>query len=301
MRLEMLQVARLSPNLLGESATLVEAFVRSQQHPDGGFLDLNGEPDLYYTVFAQNALAALQATLPPDRAEALVAYLDQFQMVAKLDFVHLCCLARALASLPPEAFPPDDPRRDRIATQLNKHRSKDGGFEAEQLAKTGSVYGCFLALGAHQDLGRTLPAPDGLLACIDALRTPDGAYANDARITMGTTPATAAALEIKRQLHSPATLEEGTWLLSQMHPDGGFYAMPAAPIPDLLTTATVLHALGGIAPSTGISIDPIRDPCLDFIDTLWTNRGGFHGNWMEETIDVEYTFYGLLALGHLSL
>ena len=40
---------------------------------------------------------------------------------------------------------------------------------------------------------------------------------------------------------------------------------------------------------------------LDFIDTLWTNRGGFYGNWTDDVLDCEYTYYGLLALGHLSL
>ena len=41
--------------------------------------------------------------------------------------------------------------------------------------------------------------------------------------------------------------------------------------------------------------------CLDFIDTLWNATGGFHGNWTDDYLDCEYTFYGLLALGHLSL
>ena len=50
-------------------------------------------------------------------------------------------------------------------------------------------------------------------------------------------------------------------------------------------------------------INPITDICLDFIDTLWTNRGSFFSSWADEdeTLDVEYTYYGLLALGHLSL
>ena len=38
----MLQVARLSPKLLGESASLVEGFLHSQQNPDGGFGDREG-------------------------------------------------------------------------------------------------------------------------------------------------------------------------------------------------------------------------------------------------------------------
>ena len=41
----------------------------------------------------------------------------------------------------------------------------------------------------------------------------------------------------------------------------------------------------------------VREKCLDFIDTLWSAEGGFHGHWADDHLDAEYTFYGLLALG----
>jgi hypothetical protein len=50
-----------------------------------------------------------------------------------------------------------------------------------------------------------------------------------------------------------------------------------------------------------LPINAIREPCLDFLDSLWTNRGGFYGNWTDDALDCEYLYYGLLALGHLSL
>src|SRR5438034_127368 len=49
-----------------------------------------------------------------------------------------------------------------------------------------------------------------------------------------------------------------------------------------------------------VSFEQVKEKCLDFIDTLWTNEGAFHGHWGDEHLDCEYTFYGLLALGHLS-
>jgi prenyltransferase beta subunit len=73
---------------------------------------------------------------------------------------------------------------------------------------------------------------------------------------------------------------------------------PAAPLPDLLSTATALHALAALdrrIPSA------LHERCMDFIDTLWTAEGGFHGHWADDHIDAEYTYYGLLALGHLAL
>ena len=68
-------------------------------------------------------------------------------------------------------------------------------------------------------------------------------------------------------------------------------------MPDLLSTATALHALAGME----VPLEAVREDCLDFIDTLWTNQGAFHGHWGDEYIDCEYAFYALLALGHLSL
>ena len=44
-----------------------------------------------------------------------------------------------------------------------------------------------------------------------------------------------------------------------------------------------------------------KDSILDFIDSLWTAAGGFHGTWDDDDLDIEYTYYGLLALGHLAL
>jgi prenyltransferase beta subunit len=97
-------------------------------------------------------------------------------------------------------------------------------------------------------------------------------------------------------LDLPVNETAGDWLLAQTHPNGGFLAIPGAPIPDLLSTATALHALAGLQ----TSFERIKESCLDYIDTLWTNEGSFHGNWADDHLDCEYTCYGLLALGHLS-
>lgn len=74
-------------------------------------------------------------------------------------------------------------------------------------------------------------------------------------------------------------------------------AMPLAPIPDLLSTATSLHALACLDLSLSASA---KELCLNFLDSLWSAEGGFHGHWADDHLDVEYTFYGLLALGHLT-
>ena len=97
LRLEMLQVARLAPTVLGDEASdLVENFVRSQQNEDGGFRDRDGESDLYYTSFAIDVLTALQVPLPEDSLRAFLE--SRTNSLDELDFVHLCCLARCASA-----------------------------------------------------------------------------------------------------------------------------------------------------------------------------------------------------------
>lgn len=277
----MLQVARLAPKLLADSSDLVRQFVLSRLQPDGGFADRSGRSDLYYTVFGLECLLALQQEIP---AAQTAAYLRTFGDGTGLDFVHLTCLARCWANVSR-----DTPHG--IVERLDQFRREDGGYDA------GTVYTAFLALGAYQDLRRTLPDREALLRSVQTMRAADGSYSNRPGAPAGLATSTAATVMIDRHLGCMPDPQLGRWLLKCAHPQGGFRAMPEAPIPDLLSTATALHALAALHEP----IEDIREACLDFIDTLWTNRGGFHGNWADDELDCEYTYYGLLALGHLAI
>ena len=290
-RLETLQVARLAPKQLGDAASAVEEFLRSQLHPDGGGLDRAGNPDLYYTVFALEGLLALQAELPVD---VTVPYLQSFGVGEDLDFVHRACLARCWASMPKGVLPAATARE--IAAGITGFRSRDGGFHSELEADVGTVYHAFLGLGAMQDLGVECEDRERLAASVLSLQTADGAFANTAGVPAGTTTVTAAAISLLRQLRQPMPAGLGDWLLARLHIEGGFLANPVAPMPDLLSTATALHALATLQHD----FSGAREACLDFLDSLWTGQG-FCGHWAEDEVDSEYTFYALLALGHLSL
>ena len=293
-RLEMLQVARLAPDLLGDAAGLVEAFLRSQVTAEGAFADRTGRPDLYYSVFGMEALLALR--LEPDW-EKLASWLSGFRGGEGLDFVHLCCLARCWNAVPSAAGILPAAHGAALLEKLSGWRSEDGGFNQRKGAGRCSAYGSLLGWAAHHDLRAGLPGADRLTDCLAALRTPDGGYANEPGIPVGTTPAVAAAVSLHRHLRRTPDAAAGQWLLAQIHPEGGFKAMPAAPMPDLLSTAVALHALDGMQ----VSFAAHKDAILDFVDTLWSAEGGFHGHWADDALDVEYTYYGLLALGHLAL
>jgi prenyltransferase beta subunit len=284
----MLQVARLAPALLGEAGELVEKFVRSQQGDDGGFFDRDGKSDLYYTSFAIDALTALQAELP---VEQVRGYLEAFGSGERLDFVHLCCLARCWSAIEKGRAGIGE-----IFDRLENYRAGDGGYNQSPDSSYGSAYGSFLAYGAYSDHGRMPPEELRILDSLQGLADDDGSWTNDRELPITTVPATGAAVTLLRNFRAPVPEATGPWLLSSTHPGGGFKAFPEAPMPDLLSTAVALHALDGLQ----VSFGPYREACLDFVDTLWTADGGFHGNWDDDVLDIEYTYYGLLALGHLS-
>ncbi|MCA9261319.1 MAG: terpene cyclase/mutase family protein, partial [Planctomycetales bacterium] len=282
-----------APKLLGDSTPLVEAFFRSQLNGDGGFADREGKSDLYYTAFGLQGLAALQSELPVAQVQR---YLESFGDGAGLDSVHVACLARCWGAIRPHAV--DEDLATTLLNRIEARRTPDGGYHVDPDSPHGDVYGCFLALGAYEDLGRVPPHAEQMACCIASLRTPDGGYANEPGMHVGLTPSTAAAAVLNRRLGHAARDEElELWLLRHIYAEGGFFAVQGAPFPDLLSTATALHALASLHSDLG----PLKDPCLDFVDTLWTSRGGFFGTWEDDALDCEYTFYGLLALGHCSL
>lgn len=284
----MMRAARSAPGLLPD-AGLVERFLLGRIREDGGFRGRSGASDLYYTVFALEGLLALGAEAPTDR---VAAFLRGFGAGESLDLVHLACLIRCWADLP--GRPPAAP--EAMADLIESFRSADGGYAPSRRSPRGSVYACFLAVGAYQDLQRPPPDPGGVIRCIDSLQTRDGVYSNDRAVEFGSTPATAAAATALRHLGQSVRPAVADWLLGRCDPGGGFVAMPLAPLPDLLSTAVALHALAGM----GTSLDAVRPACVEHVQGLRAAEGGFYGSRADDVLDCEYTYYALLTLGHLS-
>jgi len=291
-RLKMLQVARVAPKVLGEASGLVVGFLRSKQDACGGFVDRDGKPDLYYSVFGMEGLMALREAVDEVR---MVAWLKTFGDGAGLDFVHVCCLARCWSSLGLRGL--TEEVKAGIMARVEGYRSGDGGYHQSMGREAGSSYGCLIGWSAYEDLGERCPEQERLLDCLMSLRTEDGGWSNERGLPIGVTPAAAAAVSLCQHLGIPVEAKVRDWILAQCLPEGGFKALPGIPIPDLLSTAVALHALSALEADLG----PLREACLDFVDSLWSAEGGFHGNWTDDELDCEYTFYGLLALGHLGL
>lgn len=290
LRLQMLQVARRGALSLGESLPVVRAFAQSRLSTEGEGLDRDGRPDLYYTIFSLALLQALDEPLP---SAVVRQKLLGYGTGESLDFVHLGALARCWAIV---GNPPQDIAGS-LLEKIELYRTSNGGFDGDSTATHGTAYGGFVALGSYQDLDRQLPNALRLVQSLKFLETLDGGWGNVPGLNVGSTNASAAAVTLLHQLEMPVNEASGQWLLNQMHPAGGFLAMPLAPIPDLLSTATALHALSCLELELAVAS---KERCLDFLDSLWTAQGGFHGHWADDHLDAEYTFYGLLALGHLT-
>ena len=189
-----------------------------------------------------------------------------------LDFVHLCCRAR------------------RAAAELQNERPMArsfSGLPSFALAMAALIFnrirctGRFTMFPGVWSLSgpRLRAAGCSTRGAISERAGDQGRRLGDDRSAMcGSTNATAAAVTLLRNLSMPINGSVGDWLLAQHHPQGGFVAAPGAPMPDLLSTATALHALAGLE----VSFEALREDCLDFIDTLWTNQGAFWplGRWI---------------------
>jgi hypothetical protein len=80
-----------------------------------------------------------------------------------------------------------------------------------------------------------------------------------------------------------------SWLKERQDETGGFRASEVSPVPDLLSTAIALFTLRFIGEHP--------QSASRFIEAHWLDMGSFAPTLLDEYSDVEYLFYGLLALG----
>jgi hypothetical protein len=251
----------------GEALIEVREYVRSKMHPAGGFVDKAGKPDLYYTLFGYFLSSALGQN---DELFPTVKFVENEIRTRELDGIHFHCAAILASGL-------SDDRKlwKDIKHKLHKNLKN-------QLSRQ-PAYGAFITL----------------LACW---------YLNDYRGLFqvrshlnrlsenGTIPSTviAALMVLRRSFNKPAD-DLKIKLPDFYGQDGGFKAVKNAPVADLLSTAVVLYAHY----FNGDDLRLIKPECLNFVDSLYSD-GGFGGNILDPEPDIEYTFYGLLALGSLA-
>ena len=102
---------------------------------------------------------------------------------------------------------------------------------------------------------------------------------------------TAACCVLAMQYQTGEALDTAlvSWLKERQDETGGFFASEVAPVPDLLSTAVAVFTLRIIGERSR--------PAARFIEAHWLDMGSFAPTLLDEYSDVEYLFYGLLALG----
>lgn len=266
-----------------EALKLIREFVVKQRETDGvAFFDKNGQPDLYYTAFGWLLSYALNIPLDAKKRKAFI----DGQEEDALGLIHYAALVRCrlLDMLM---------RKDILQLAWNSlNRKQDirplSSFREVPQHDPNSPYSQFIWQGLLEDMGGQMQV--SVKENLAIYHVNDGGYSNSVHSDMAYLNATAAALALVGQADGWKPNDDVETLRSMQESSGGFKASAEAPMEDLLSTATALFVIKqfGVKPKYEV---------IDFITSHWLQNGGFSATILDETSDVEYVFYGLLAIG----
>jgi len=286
----MIVLLRNALNLLDEQGREdVLKFLISQQNPDGGFQDRGGQPDLYYSLFGGLMLRAAERETEDRRlktedllsvretVEGAILKLKQF-IACKSNsevpgFIEKCCLVLLQKEL-----------KAGRNSQLKALISLGKSFWKERHSINISYrsFVLFLTLDAVLPLRRILK-----FGAKSMLRR--------STIDQHSPCSEVAARVFLQKMMNQERLEDQVLLKSFACETGGFKAFAHLNNADMLSTAVALFALS----YSGCDLRLLKPVCLDFIGQNFSD-GAFLSGDGDPTADVEYTFYGLLALGVLA-
>jgi hypothetical protein len=275
--------------LTAETADEIRNFILRKQTPGGGFADRAGNGDIYYSLFGYFIAEAYAVNVVIEPLKGFVrAEIDS----KNLSGVHLYCAAILYSKL----FGADNTslalghkiKQELQSTHqhINPSAHQPISTSTHQHIPYSSFMG-FLALYYLEDF----PAIKHLL---NQYRISTSAHRPIATITTSPhqpCPVTAANALLLQLSNRPDPSSEEK-IKSFYRLSGGFAAVSNAPCEDLLSTGVALYALKFI----DADIRTLKPQCLSFVDNLYED-GGFRAVQTDSETDVEYTFYGLLALG----
>lgn len=274
-------------------------WIRSQQRNDGGFAGREGESDPYYTAFALRSLWILDA-IDETVARSAGAFLRERmrRRDSVIDLISLIFGAAILEMAAGEVVIPDDDIvwRDNVAELLSSLRADDGGFAKTPEGRAGSTYQTFLSALCFELMDVPIPDPDRIVSFLERQRHVDGGYL-EIRVAKraGVNP-TAAAIGTLKTLGrlDPSEQRETIAFLSAMQSDeGGLSANTRIPFADLLSTCTGLISLVDLGAADQLNLPRIEA----YAESMRLDRSsGFFGFALDQTADVEYSFYGIATL-----
>ncbi len=272
-----------------------------KQRPDGGFAGREGESDPYYTAFALRALwiaGGLDAPIGKRAADFLRSRLQRRESV--IDLMSLIFAAAICEMAVGEVVIGDDDSqwRVKVAAMLATLRTDDGGFAKTPEGRAGSTYQTFLSVLCHQLIDVPVDDLDGVERFLASQAHADGGYLEiRAAKRPGVNP-TAAAIGTLKAIGRLDSVDHGNTIefMTEMQTDeGGLSANTRIPFADLLSSFTGLLTLTDLEAASRVNSDAVRRYAMA-MQSPHANSGGFVGFSLDQTADVEYTFYGLATL-----
>ncbi len=291
-------------NLLDEQGLdEIFQFLISQQNPDGGFQDRGGKSDLYYSLFGALMLMAVEkitgdrrpetedeprrrvdpmwSSFPtiPDSHSASESILKLKQYISQQSnsdvpgFIERCCLVLLQKELKTK-------RTSRIKSIFSL--GKSFWEERSSINLSYRSFVLFLTL-------------DAVLPFRAVLKIGAKRMFSKSTIDLNSPSSEVAAKVFLQKMMNQDGSEEQELLKTFICKSGGFKAFAHLDQADMLSTAVALFALD----FTGCDLRLLKPACLDFIGQNFS-EGAFLSGDGDTTADVEYTFYGLLALGVLA-
>ncbi len=292
---QMIELLRRAFALLdGQGREEVMQFLLGQQNSDGGFQDRGGRSDLYYSLFGGMMLRAadtedrkpktevgsrksedrrLEPQLVIESIRRLKHFISNESSSNPSGFIEKCCLVLLQKELDTGRF-----SRIRSVFSLGKSFWKERysinlSYRSFVLFLTIDAvfpFSGLLKFGASKMLKKTIV--DANSPCSEV----------------------AARVFLQKMMNQDGT-DELELLKSFACEPGGFKAFAHLNKADMLSTAVALFALNFAV----CDLRLLKPACLDFIEQNYA-EGAFLSGDGDQAADVEYTFYGLLALGVLA-
>jgi prenyltransferase beta subunit len=282
-----------------EALCRITRFVESQKTDDNAFINKNKTVDLYYTMFGL-LLACVLGIRTDNKKTSL--YLKR-QNTENMDLIHYAAFVRCKLLQILLAGSKTLHAGNKALLVGNKALLLLNSISAAPVKQLHELYGFphddaespysrFIWLSLMEDANRKVKYSDEIKASLMDYHIPEGGYSNIKGCENAATNATVAALAVLGQLYGYKENKDILFLKELQQESGGFAATANSPVPDLLSTATSLFIMHCY------NMKPKNSP-RNFIEAHWLDSGGFSATLLDETSDVEYTFYGLLALGTL--
>lgn len=265
---QLINQVRQGFDLLGpESKGEVIRFIKSQQLADGGFTDRGGHPDIYYSLFGTFIFTALKLDEPLEQLKLFLNKPDlkQRSSAEKFALILIRKITESEELKQPSLF-------SLIRILFRKGRSENIFYAIFLfLMVFDGIYGKDRLLNFFARIGLQFyePSPDSPCSIFVAFFV--------ARFYLG--------LDVKNEAEK---------MLLFYEKEQGFKSFQEAATSDMLSTAVALFALK----YSGNDLRLVAPGCLDFVQENY-DSGAFLSGDGDLTRDVEYTFYGLLALGTL--